>query len=186
MALGHVPVANGKIGDAELGVAPLLQTAVVELEQAAGVGVDSLFLKVADEAVADLGRNEVRNEHGVIEDALGTEHDESHEPAGLVHLEEGQEMHSLVVRLLEKRLDPALVGLETANGLEMAQATSNHAGHTSNGLEEDEADELLLLARNEVRETRMDLPIGAQSGACWQPKQPWGSWSRPVAQASYR
>lgn len=151
MTLGHVPVADGNVGDAEVGVSPSLETAMVELEQAAGVGVNSLFLKVADEAVANLGREEVRDEHGVVEDTLSTEHDESHEPAGLVHFEEGEEMHSLVVRLLEKGLDPALIRLETANGLEMAQATSNHAGNTSNGLEEDETNELWSLVGHEVR-----------------------------------
>lgn len=56
-------------------------------------------------------------------------------------------MHSLIVRLFEKGLDPALVGLETADRLEMAQATGNHAGNTSNRLEEDEADEPLALSQ---------------------------------------
>lgn len=151
VTLGHVPVTDSKIGDTELGVRPLLKAAMVKLKQAAGVSVNSLFLKVADEAVANLGREEVRDEHGVVEDALSTKNDKSHKPAGLVHLKEGEEMHSLVVRLLEKRLDPALVGLETANGLEVAQAASNHAGNTSNGLKEDEANELALLAQNVVR-----------------------------------
>lgn len=105
---------------------------MVKFMQAAGVSVNSLFLEVADKAVANLGREEVRDEHGVVEDTLSTEHDESHEPAGLVHFEKGEEVHSLVVGLLEERLDPALVRLETADGLEVAQAPGNHARNTSN------------------------------------------------------
>ena len=151
VTLGHVPVADSKIGDAELGVRPLLEAAMIELKQATGISVNSLLLEVANEAVANLGGEEVRDEHGVVEDALGTEDDESHEPARLVHLEEGEEMHSLVVGLLEEGLDPALVRLEAANGLEVTQATSNHARNTSNGLEEDEADKLLSLAKHAVK-----------------------------------
>lgn len=59
VTLGHVPVADSNVGDAEVGVRPPLEVAMVELKQAAGVGVNGLFLKIADEAVANLRREQV-------------------------------------------------------------------------------------------------------------------------------
>lgn len=74
-----------------------------------GVGVHGLLLDVADEAVASLGADEVRQEEGVVHDPLGDHHRETEDGAGLLELEEGQQVHPLVLGLLQQRVDPPVV-----------------------------------------------------------------------------
>ena len=97
MTLGHVPVAHGDLGRLEL--LPLGQLAGVKVGDDAAVRQDGLFLEVADEAMAGPWRDQIGEEHAVEEDALGAQDHEAHEPAGFGHLEKGQEVHALVVRL---------------------------------------------------------------------------------------
>lgn len=106
-----------------------------------------LLLKVPDEAVANLGADEVCDKHGVEVDALRADDEYLHEPARLAHLEEGQEVHALVVRLLEQRLDPAVVALQTPERVEVSQHAGHHARHGRDGLEEDETAEPLCFGQ---------------------------------------
>lgn len=92
--------------------------------------------------MANLGRYKVANEHGIVENALRGKDHEPHQSARLVHLEEGEEVHALVVRLFEQCLDPPLVGLEAADGVQVAEGSRHHAWDAGDGFEEDEADEL--------------------------------------------
>jgi len=46
--------------------------------------VDGLLLEVSHEAVANLGRDKVRDEHGVVKDALGREDEQTHQGTGFV------------------------------------------------------------------------------------------------------
>ncbi|CRJ86145.1 hypothetical protein BN1723_000082 [Verticillium longisporum] len=101
--------------------------AFLDLADAARVRVHGLLLEVADEAMRDLGRDEIRQEHAVEEDALGTDEHDLHEPARLRHLHKGQQVHALIVRLLEQRLDPAVVALHATKAAEMAEHASDHA-----------------------------------------------------------
>lgn len=140
--LGHVPVLHGQFGDLEARVAPLGQEALFDLLDAPGVGVHGLLLEVADEAVADLGRDEVRAEEGVEEDALRGEDHRLHEPARLAHLHERQEVHAFVVRLFQQRLDPPVVPLHAAEGAEVAEHTGDHAGDARDGLQKHKPHEL--------------------------------------------
>jgi hypothetical protein len=144
LPLGHMPVSHGHIGDLEVRVRPFWQRALFDLLDASGICVDSLLLEVADESVGDPGRDKVADEDGVEENALRAEDHCLHEPSGLAHLHKGEKVHSLVVRLLQEGLDPAVVTFETAKATEMSQHAGNHSGDTSDGLEKDEANELLL------------------------------------------
>lgn len=56
--------------------------------------------------MADLGRDKVCDGEAAEEDALSAEDHESHEWARFCELEEGQEVHSLVVGFFEESLDP--------------------------------------------------------------------------------
>jgi len=77
--------------------------------------MDCLFLQISDETMANLGRDEIRYEHGVVEDALGAEDHHPHQPAWFVHLKESQQMHPLIIRFFEKSFDPALVEFEASD-----------------------------------------------------------------------
>lgn len=82
--------------------------------------MDSLFLKVTNKSMDNLGRDKVRDEQAVEENTLSTYDHHLHEPTRLAHLHERQEMHSLVVTLLEKCLDPAVVTLHPSEATEMS------------------------------------------------------------------
>ena len=92
LALGDLPVRDGDVGYLELGIRPPREAAALELVDAPRVRVHRLLLEVPDEAVADPGRDQIADEEGVEEDALGAEDHELHEPSWLAHLHEGQEV----------------------------------------------------------------------------------------------
>ena len=77
--------------------------------------------------------DEVAGNEGVEEDALAAEDHEAHEPAWFGHLQEGEEVHALVVGLFEERLDPAIVSLHTADTMEVSQHTGNHTRNCGHG-----------------------------------------------------
>ncbi len=99
MTLGHVPILDGNLG--RLKSFPLGQLAGLDVGNGQRVRHDGLLLEITDESMAGAGRDEIGEEHAVEEDALGAEDHQTHEPAGLGHLEEGQQMHAFVVRFLE-------------------------------------------------------------------------------------
>lgn len=146
VALWDVPVVDCEVRDGELGVGPLRELPGLEVLDGEGVGEHGLLLEVADEAVAGARGHEVGEEHAVEEDALGAEDHEFHEPAGLGHLEECEEVHALVVGLLQQRLDPAVVPLHPSEAVEMAKHAGHHSWDASHGFEEHEPDEPLAFA----------------------------------------
>lgn len=135
----HVPVVNGNFGDLDVVALPLGKSAGVNIGDATGVGDNGLLLKVADKSVADSRRHEVGHEEEVEEDTLSEKDHGSHEISRLVHLEEGQKMHSLVVGLLKESLNPSSVSLKSSQRLEMSAHSANHTGDTGNGLQEEES-----------------------------------------------
>ena len=75
--------------------------------------MNGFLLQVSNKAVACLRRDEIRDEHGVVEYPLGGEDQESHHPTWPIQLQECEEMHSLIIRLLQQRFDPTLVLFES-------------------------------------------------------------------------
>lgn len=90
MTLRHIPVLNRQIRCLHL--LPRIQLPCVDVLDLAGVGQDCFLLEIADKAVASAWRDEVGDEEGVEKDTLGAEDHDTHEPAGLGHLEEGHEI----------------------------------------------------------------------------------------------
>ena len=86
LALGYIPILDGDLRDLEARVCPLRQQPLIHLFNAAGVSVDGFLLQVPNEPVAYPWGDKVRDEHGVVEDALGGKHHEAHQPAWLVHI----------------------------------------------------------------------------------------------------
>src|SRR3546814_2445647 len=57
----------------------------------------------------------------------------------LRHLDEGHQVHALVLGLFHQRADPALIVAHPAQALEMGQRRADHAGHRRDGLQHDRA-----------------------------------------------
>lgn len=106
LSLRHPPIVNSDIGYLKLRIRPFRKVTSLDLFDDATVRVDGLFLEITHKAVASSGGEEVRDEHAVKEDALRADNEHLHEPARLGELEEGKQMHALVVGLLKKGLDP--------------------------------------------------------------------------------
>lgn len=68
-----------------------------------------LLLDVTHEPVAGLRADDVRQKESVEHHPLADENREPEDRAGLLQLQERQQMHPLVLRLLEEGVDPAVV-----------------------------------------------------------------------------
>mmetsp|Transcript_13356 Transcript_13356/g.42591 ORF Transcript_13356/g.42591 Transcript_13356/m.42591 type:complete len:279 (-) Transcript_13356:188-1024(-) len=126
-------------------VLPRRQTVVVNVLDAACVRLAGLLLEVAHEAVGSGGRGDVDEEVEVPEDSLGAEHGGAEDEAGLLHGQEGEQVHPLVLCLLQQGVDPAMVATQGAQRAEVAPHGPDHAWHASHGLEEQEAPQILVL-----------------------------------------
>ena len=71
--------------------------------------MDSLLLDVAHEPVAGLGADEVREEERVEHHALAEEHHEAENGARLLQPQECQQVHPLVLRLLQQGVYPTVI-----------------------------------------------------------------------------
>lgn len=151
---------NSNVGNGKLGVVPLGQVTVLDLLDATGVGMDGLLFKISDKSVDNLGGDEVGDEKTVEEDALGSNDHHLHEPTRLAHLHECQEVHPLVVALLEERLDPTIVSLHASKASEVAQHAADHAWNSGDALQEDETHQLGLVSLRFLRvRGRLYIPI---------------------------
>ena len=97
-----------------------------------GVGVHGLLFDVAHEAVASLGADEVREEEGVVHDALADHDRKPEEWAGLLELKEGQQVHPLVLGLLEKGVDPAVVPVQRGKAFQQTHYVGKEGSKTQN------------------------------------------------------
>jgi hypothetical protein len=128
---GEAPVVDGD--GRRRGV---VDDAGLEVLEVLGVRVHCLLLEVADDAVRELGGEEVADEVGVEEDALRGEHERALPPARLRDLEERHEVHALVLGLLEQRADPAAAVLEAAERAQVEEHAAHHARHGRHRLEQ--------------------------------------------------
>mmetsp|Transcript_27966 Transcript_27966/g.75351 ORF Transcript_27966/g.75351 Transcript_27966/m.75351 type:complete len:250 (+) Transcript_27966:996-1745(+) len=103
------------------------------------VGHTRRLLQVADKAVQRLGVDEVGSHEQRRERELGGDDEASGDRACFEHLHANEEMHALVLSLLEEGVDPAVVLLEQAQGPEVAEPRGHEAGYASDALEDDEA-----------------------------------------------
>ena len=79
--------------------------------------------------------DEEADEEGVGHDALRDEHERAHRQRGPVQLQEGQQVHALVLGLLEQSVNEAAVALHEAQALQVANHSADkarHAGHRLN------------------------------------------------------
>lgn len=67
---------------------------------------------------------------------LGTEDHGAHEQPRLAELEEGQQVHALVLALFQQRGDPAIITAQHTERMQVAHHPAHHARHARNRLEE--------------------------------------------------
>ena len=60
---------------------------------------------------------------------LSSQHSSPEEEVGLLERQEGEQVHALILSLLQQRVDPAMVALEAAQGSQVPQHGPHHAWH---------------------------------------------------------
>mmetsp|Transcript_16622 Transcript_16622/g.63225 ORF Transcript_16622/g.63225 Transcript_16622/m.63225 type:complete len:249 (+) Transcript_16622:598-1344(+) len=70
---------------------------------------------------------------------LRRDHQRARDPPGLKHLHAHQQVHSLVLCLLEEGVDGSMIPLQGAQAVEVAEPGRQEARHSSEGLEDDQA-----------------------------------------------
>ena len=136
-------IVNG--GDGSLHAGPQWEFVIIDGLEALGVGVDGLLLEVAHEPVGEFWCEEIHKEIEVEEYCLGSSDSHSEHHSGTSHGQENEEMHTLILGLLEQVMDPSVVLLESPKTLEVAHHTSDHAWDSSDSLEENNSVEPVAL-----------------------------------------
>ena len=88
LILRHLPVLNSNLRCLLIG--PVRKLSVLDVIDGTRISDHCLFFKVADESMADAGRNEVGYKEAVEEDTLGAQNHEAHEETGLGEFKEGE------------------------------------------------------------------------------------------------
>mmetsp|Transcript_96362 Transcript_96362/g.201321 ORF Transcript_96362/g.201321 Transcript_96362/m.201321 type:complete len:311 (-) Transcript_96362:418-1350(-) len=126
--LRHVPIL-----DRDLGSGDVLKLASVHHLQHLGVGMHRLLLEVAREAVGDSRSDEVEDGVGRKEANLSQNHQQALVPSHVCHFHECHEVHPLVLRFVQGRLDPIAVHI-TSKSSEVVEHGCCEARHSCNGL----------------------------------------------------
>mmetsp|Transcript_60163 Transcript_60163/g.137997 ORF Transcript_60163/g.137997 Transcript_60163/m.137997 type:complete len:272 (-) Transcript_60163:21-836(-) len=131
------------------------------------VGVDRHLLDVADGAVRGARGEDVQGDEEARPPELQAVHDGTLRGRHLKGIDEREEVHPLILRLLEERMDPSVIARHGAQRREVAVLGRDHAGHAGDGLEEEEArdDALWGRVRRVVAGELVERPVGAVNGA---------------------
>ena len=180
-SLWHLPVLDSHSRSLE--VPPKREVSVVEILYGLGVCDHGFFFEVPDEAVANARGEEVGEEEGAEEDALGSEDHCPHLPAWVGEFEEGQEVHAFVVCFFEEGLDPAkelisfmlhlvvegeaamecsppVIPLHSSDALEVSEHAGYHPGYASDTFKKDEpCDPFLFCHRVKIRDRDWVCPV---------------------------
>mmetsp|Transcript_34096 Transcript_34096/g.88482 ORF Transcript_34096/g.88482 Transcript_34096/m.88482 type:complete len:306 (-) Transcript_34096:283-1200(-) len=116
---------------------PLRNFRCLQVLSQVGVRLHSLLFEVTHSRVACLGEEDVQEHVRIEHDALPKKHHSTEKGARLAHLEERQQVHALVLRLLQQGVDPAVVALHPAQAVHVAEHAGHHPGHTGHGLQKD-------------------------------------------------
>mmetsp|Transcript_26738 Transcript_26738/g.83761 ORF Transcript_26738/g.83761 Transcript_26738/m.83761 type:complete len:413 (+) Transcript_26738:281-1519(+) len=103
-----------------------------------GVGVHRRLLEVAHEAVHRRRRHGVRGHEQRRHAHLRRDDERARADAGVEHLQAHEQVHALVLRLLEEGVDGAVVALERAQRVEVPEARREEPRHAGEALEDDE------------------------------------------------
>mmetsp|Transcript_6702 Transcript_6702/g.18722 ORF Transcript_6702/g.18722 Transcript_6702/m.18722 type:complete len:234 (-) Transcript_6702:680-1381(-) len=101
-----------------------------------GVGMTGLLFDVANETMAEGRAGNVREEEGATKSDLAADHRGTEDGPGLLELDEGKQVHPLIVGLLEEHVEHTAVAFHVAKGGEVSDDGSDHAGNCGNSLKE--------------------------------------------------
>mmetsp|Transcript_34099 Transcript_34099/g.106757 ORF Transcript_34099/g.106757 Transcript_34099/m.106757 type:complete len:230 (+) Transcript_34099:298-987(+) len=149
----QVPVVDGNLRGG-LGL-PVLELAIVDLVDDVGVGLDCLLLEVPDKAMTKARAGDVGDKEEVHKDPLGSNDGCAESVAGLLELDKREQVHALVLSLLEQRVDPSMITIHATKRSEMAEHSCCHSWYRCYCLKEaDATDDLGLreLAEAKARE----------------------------------
>mmetsp|Transcript_16550 Transcript_16550/g.49345 ORF Transcript_16550/g.49345 Transcript_16550/m.49345 type:complete len:212 (+) Transcript_16550:4545-5180(+) len=130
---GQLPVRNASLGCRLV----LPEMTGIDVVQQVRVRLHCFLLQVADNRMAELGCDKVGHKEHVEVQPLCQQHRRAELPVWLAQLQERQQVHALVLRLLQERRDPALVRHHDAQRAQVAQHAAHHAWHAGDRLQED-------------------------------------------------
>mmetsp|Transcript_31849 Transcript_31849/g.105597 ORF Transcript_31849/g.105597 Transcript_31849/m.105597 type:complete len:204 (-) Transcript_31849:92-703(-) len=104
-----------------------------------------LLLQIARKAMAVARADHVCDRVPSEEDSLPSDDGHPKERARLAQRERDQQMHALVLRLGQQRVDPAMVPAHEPQRSHMPQHPCDHAGYACDRLQEDDAPQPVLL-----------------------------------------
>ena len=133
----HLIVVDGLLGSAH-GI-PNLKSASVDLIKHDSVSMHSFFFKISYKSVACRWSEQVGQEIAIEEDTLSSRNQYSVEDSWVSEPQEEEQVHSLVLCLLEQMMNPAVVALQCSQTSQVPLHPGNHSWHASNRLQEDYA-----------------------------------------------
>mmetsp|Transcript_6738 Transcript_6738/g.19734 ORF Transcript_6738/g.19734 Transcript_6738/m.19734 type:complete len:341 (-) Transcript_6738:197-1219(-) len=137
--LSEMPVRTGDVGRGLVLPGGQLGSFRSILDRLDDLGVRDarLLLDVPHEAVAEFGTGEVGKQEGTAKSKL-RKHDRGTEGnRRILHLDEGQQMHALVVGLLQEQVQQSAVTFHVAQALEMTADGGHHSRNGRDGFQED-------------------------------------------------
>ncbi len=102
-----------------------------------GVGAARLLLDVSNESMAKRRRDYVGNEERRPEDELTADDGRAEDVSRVLHPDEGEQVHPLVIGLFQKHIQHATVSGHITKGAEVADDGCDHSGDGRDGFEED-------------------------------------------------
>ena len=86
--------------------------------------------------MAELWKQRIHEEIEVKEDRLGRGYENSEENARISHRQEYEQMHPLILSLLQQMVNPPMVSFKGSQRLQMPEHTANHPRDTSHSFQE--------------------------------------------------
>ena len=115
----------------------VVDMAGVDLRKVLGVADHGLFLEVAHQPVRGARGDDVQQQEESEEQCLRGQHQHAFEPARTRDLNEGHQVHALVLGLVHQGADPAFVIAHPAQAAQVDQRRADHARHRGDSLQHD-------------------------------------------------
>mmetsp|Transcript_30166 Transcript_30166/g.58629 ORF Transcript_30166/g.58629 Transcript_30166/m.58629 type:complete len:259 (+) Transcript_30166:152-928(+) len=102
-----------------------------------GVSAARLLLDVSHKSMAKRRREDVRNEEGSPEDELPADDGRAEDVSRVLHSDEGEQVHPLVIGLFQEHIQHSSVSGHISEGAEVTDDGRDHSGYGGDGFEED-------------------------------------------------
>ena len=117
----------------------VLVAAGLDLGEVFRVADHRFLFEIAHDPMRRARGDQIQHEEQVVEDALGKDDQPALEAGRLCNLDEGQQVHALVLGLVQQHADPAFVVGHVAQRLQVLQRRAHHAGDRGDRFEDDRA-----------------------------------------------